>query len=205
MTKSKGIEKDLAAILVESGALTFGKFKLSSGKLSTYYLDLRVLPSRPQAFNRVIEAYSVAIKGVNGAVDMIGGVPTSGLTFATALAYSLAKPMIYVRDKKKSYGKSKKIEGVLTPGSNVILIDDLVTSGASIISAAEAIRDEGGLVKECIVLIDREEGAQKNLLRSSIRLHSISTISTIATQLHESGHIDRNKMSAILRETQGSN
>lgn len=204
MTKSKGIEKDLAAILVESGALTFGKFELSSGKMSSYYLDLRVLPSHPQAFSQVIEAYSVAINRVNGAVDLIGGVPTSGLTFASALAYALAKPLIYVRDKKKSYGKSKKIEGVLKPGSNVILIDDLVTSGSSIISAADAIRDEGGLVNECIVLIDREEGAQKNLLRSSIRLNSISTISTIATQLHESGHIDRNKMSAILKETQGS-
>jgi len=205
MTTSREIEKDLALILVESGALTFGKFKLSSGKMSTYYLDLRVLPSRPQAFSKVIEAYSLAIKRVQGAVDIIGGVPTSGLTYATALAYSLAKPLIYVRGERKSYGKSKKIEGFLKPGSNVILVDDLVTTGSSIISAAEAIRAEGGVVNECIVLIDREEGAQQNLLRSGIHLQPISSISAIATRLHESGHIDQRKKNAILRETQRSN
>ena len=173
--------------------------------MSTYYLDLRVLPSRPQAFSKVIEAYSLAIKRVQGAVDIIGGVPTSGLTYATALAYSLAKPLIYVRGERKSYGKWKKIEGFLKPGSNVILVDDLVTTGSSIISAAEAIRAEGGVVNECIVLIDREEGAQQNLLRSGIHLQPISSISAIATRLHESGHIDQRKKNAILRETQRSN
>ena len=95
------------------------------------------------------------------------------------------------------------VEGFLKPGSSVILIDDLVTTGSSIISAAEAIRAEGGVVKECIVLIDREGGAQHNLLRNDIRLHSIASISAIATRLHESGLIDRSKMDAILRESQG--
>lgn len=205
MTNSRGIEKDLAAILVESDALTFGKFKLSSGKMSKYYLDLRILPSHPQAFGKVVEAYSIILKRVHEAVDLIGGIPTSGLTFATALAYHLAKPLIYVRDNRKPYGKSKMVEGFLKPGSSVILIDDLVTTGSSIISAAEAIRAEGGVVKECIVLIDREGGAQHNLLRNDIRLHSIASISAIATRLHESGLIDRSKMDAILRESQGSN
>lgn len=205
MTKGGKIEIDLATILVKSRALTFGKFRLSSGKTSPYYLDLRVLPSRPQAFRKVIGAYSTAVKGVQGAVDLIGGIPTSGLTFATAIAYSLSKPLIYVRDNRKSYGKSKKIEGFLKPGSNVILIDDLVTTGGSIISAAEAIRAERGVVNDCIVLIDREEGAQQNLLRNGIHLHPISSISAIATRLHEMGHIDRRKVSAILRETVSSN
>ncbi|MFQ6010644.1 MAG: orotate phosphoribosyltransferase [Nitrososphaerales archaeon] len=201
MTNGEAIDKALAAVFVESEALTFGSFKLSGGRTSPYYLDLRVIPSFPNAFRMVIGAYSSATNRVHGTIDLIGGVPTSGLIFAAALAYSMEKPLIYVREKRKTYGKTREIEGVLKPGAKVILVDDLVTSGASIISAAKAIREEGGIVSDCIVLIDREEGARRNLLRNKIQMHAISSVTALATQLYEDGRLDRDKKDDILNQT----
>src|SRR5438309_10283395 len=88
----------IAVALVETGALQFGRFTLSSGKSSSYYIDLRRVPSFPKAYKKVVSAYRLLVREVGAAnFDAIAGIATSGLTFSSPLALSVSKPMVYVR------------------------------------------------------------------------------------------------------------
>ncbi len=184
--------RDLGRILVKMSAIQFGTFTLSSGKLSPYYIDLRIVPSFPDVFGKIVAAYIGAIKNLIGLdkVGAVGGVPTSGLTYATAVAYSMKKPLIYVREEKKTYGTAKKIEGVLQPGCNVVVLDDLITTGISLIKTIDVIRSEGGEVDQAVVLIDRMEGGREMLAEKGVRLNTITDMLELTDLLYDMEIID---------------
>ncbi|MFQ6135384.1 MAG: orotate phosphoribosyltransferase [Nitrososphaerales archaeon] len=184
--------RDLGRILVKTRAIQFGTFTLSSGKLSPYYIDLRIVPSFPDVFSKTVTAYMDAIKNLIGLdkVGAVGGVPTSGLTYATAVAYSIKKPLIYVREEKKTHGAAKKIEGVLKPGCNVVVLDDLITTGTSLIKTIDTIRSEGGEVDNVVVLIDRMEGGRERLAEKGVRLNTITDMRELADLLCDMEIID---------------
>ena len=196
-------EADLCRILLKTNALRFGVFKLTSGKLSPYYIDLRALPSYPESFKKVMEIYETLLKNAIGLekFDRISCVPTSGLLFASVLAYRVSKPILYTRKEKRTHGRERKIEGVLKPGDKIIILDDLITTGKSLIEAIEAIRTEGGIVKDAIVLIDRQEGGKENLNKKEVNLHSFMNIAKIANILHESNVIDEEKYNEIIKQS----
>jgi orotate phosphoribosyltransferase len=116
-TKRKLIE-ELARVLVKIKAVQFGTFTLSSGKLSSYYVDLRAVPSYPGAYKVVVDAYDQLIRKGLGTkkFDAIAGIPTAGLAFSSPLALQLGKPMVYARKEEKQYGRQRRIEGVIMPG-----------------------------------------------------------------------------------------
>ncbi|MEE9585759.1 MAG: orotate phosphoribosyltransferase [Nitrososphaerales archaeon] len=184
--------RDLGRILVKTSAIQFGTFTLSSGKLSPYYIDLRIVPSFPDVFGKTVTAYIGAIKNLIGLdkVGAVGGVPTSGLTYATAVAYSMKKPLIYVREEKKTHGTAKKIEGVLKPGCNVVVLDDLITTGMSLIKTIDVIRSEGGEVDQAVVLIDRMEGGKEMLAEKGVRLNTITDMLELTDLLYDMEIID---------------
>lgn len=194
--------KQIATFLVKSNALKFGVFKLSSGKESPYYIDLRILPSFPQYFKPAIEAYEDAIESKIGLdkFDYLCSVPTSGLVYASSLSYKLHKPFVYVRKEAKGYGTSKTIEGYLRSGAEVVVIDDVATTGNSIIDAVEAIRSNGGLVTNAVVLIDRLEGASDKLKQHNVKLVSVAKISDIARILFETGMIEEEVLMAVKKQ-----
>src|SRR3989304_5723332 len=101
---------DFCRVLVKTGALKFGLFTLSGGKLSPYYLDLRILPSFPDAFQKSVELLVENAKKIVG-VDKIAGIPTGGLPWASVLAFSLSKPLVYTRKDVKTHGRGRKEEG----------------------------------------------------------------------------------------------
>src|SRR5260370_3496958 len=121
----KLIEEELPKILIHSGALKFGMFTLSGGKLSPYYLDLRILPSFPDAFHTSIELLGKTARAVEG-IAKVAGIPTGGLPWASVLAYNLSKALVYVRKEVKRHGREEMGEGVLAPGGKVLLVDDVV-------------------------------------------------------------------------------
>ena len=191
--------EELGKVLVKTGALRFGTFTLSSRRMSSYYIDLRIVPSFPEIFNKTVDVFVEALKNMVGPtnIDAIGGIPTAGLTFATAVAYDLKKPLIYVRKEARKHGALKKVEGLLQPGWRVTILDDLITTGNSILKTAKAIKSEGGIVENALVLIDRMEGGKERLATFQIKLKTLAKITEIADLLYDKDIIDVDQRMAI--------
>lgn len=193
---------ELCRVLNKIGAIKFGTFKLTSGKTSPYYIDLRIVPSFPDAFKRVCDAYVKLLKvelGKEG-FDRIAGIPTAGIPFASLIAYQLGKPFLYIRQRLRLHGRGRRIEGIIMPGDCVLLVDDLVTTGRSLRKAAKAIRAEGGIVNHALVLLDREEGGKQKLAEDNISLHYLLTAREAAEKLYEVGAIDDEQLKTILKQ-----
>lgn len=199
---SGDLEAELCRVIVKTGATKFGLFKLSSGKLSPYYIDLRMVPGDPKGLGTAIEIYEKMARssiGI-GSFDRVAGVPTAGVPYASILAYQITKPFLYVRREAKSHGGERRIEGQLLPGDRVVLVDDLITTGKNTLQAAEAIRAEGGQVQHALVLIDRQEGGEAALAQAGLKLCAFTTISKIAQRLRESGVIEDEQYEAIIAQ-----
>lgn len=167
-------------VLLKKEALKKGEFVLSSGKKSSYYLDGRVITLTPEGAFLVASIILELIKGRE--VDAIGG-PTLGadpiVGAVAALSHIKQIPLktFIVRKTAKEHGAGRQIEGpALAKDSKAILVDDVATTGSSLIEAKQALEKEGIKVKTAIVIVDREEGASRNLADAGLKLESIFTI-----------------------------
>jgi orotate phosphoribosyltransferase len=201
-TASLTQKERMANILFKIDAVKFGVFKLSTGKASPYYIDLRVIPSFPDAFHEICESYAQYITSEIGVkkFDRIAAIPLAGIPFASQIAYNLKKPFLYVRKDIQLQGRERRVEGVLVSGDKVLLIDDLLTTGLTLKKASDAVRAEGGVVTEAVVFLDREEGGRQVLEKSGIKLHSLLKISEMANTLYEIGAIDEENLKTILKQ-----
>ena len=192
----------MANILVKSDAIKFGVYKLTSGKASPYYIDLRIIPSFPDAFREICNFYSEYITNQIGIknFDRIAAIPLAGIPFASQVAYNLKKPFLYMRKGIRMHGRKRRVEGILVSGDKVLLIDDLLTTGLTLKKASDAVRAEGGVVTEAVVFIDRNEGGRQLLLKNGIKLHALMQISEIARTLHEMGAIDEESLKTIIKQ-----
>ncbi len=194
----------LADVLFRIGALRFGKFTLSSGKESSYYLDLRVIPSSPEAYSVAIDAYRETVGKIGeDSFDVVAGVATAGVTISSPLAYLLKKPMVYVRKEEKGYGLGKQVEGAVNPGWRAVVIDDLATTGGSIVAAVEALRKAGCVVKEAAVLVDRMEGGKQNLAKVGVRLSPFVEVSELAGILYQGRKVTKGDYERVLKQIGG--
>ena len=193
---------ELAKILHKIDALKFGVFKLTSGKVSPYYIDLRIVTSFPDAFRQICDFYGESITSQVGLknFDRIAGVPIAGIPFASQIAYNLKKPFLYVRKGVRLHGRQRRVEGILVSGDRVLLVDDLVTTGLTLKKAAKAVTAEGGIVKEAVALLDREEGGKEKLAKNGIQLHALLKISEVANTLYEIGAIDEESLKTIMKQ-----
>jgi orotate phosphoribosyltransferase len=192
----------VAKILNNIDALKFGVFKLSSGKASPYYVDLRIVPSFPDAFREICDFYVEYITNHLGlkTFDRVAGVPLAGIPFASQIAYNLRKPFLYVRKGTRRHGRQRRVEGILVSGDRVLLVDDLVTTGLNLKKAINAIRAEGGVVKEVVALLDREEGGKEKLEKSGVKIHTLLQMREVANTLYEMGAIDETNLKIILKQ-----
>jgi len=199
---SESVRVEICKILDRLGAFKFGAFRLASGKMSPYYIDLRIVPSFPDAFREVCGAYAGFIRdrvGVKG-FERVAGIPVAGIPFGVLVAYDLKKPFLYTRRGVRRHGRERRIEGVIAPGDRVLLVDDLVTTGLSLQRAAKTIVAEGGLVSDAVVLLDRQEGGMERLAKSGVAVHALLSISDVASTLHELGSLDEEQLRTILRQ-----
>ena len=192
----------MAKILNKIDALKFGVFKLSSGKASPYYVDLRIVPSFPDAFREICDFYVEYITSQVGlkTFDRVAGVPLAGIPFASQIAYNLRKPFLYVRKGARRHGRQRRVEGILVSGDRVLLVDDLVTTGLNLKKAINAIRAEGGVVTEVVALLDREEGGKEKLEKSGVKIHTLLQMREVADTLYEIGAIDEANLETILKQ-----
>lgn len=200
MTESK--KREMAKVLNKIGALQFGIFKLTSGKISPYYVDLRIIPSFPDIFQDVCHSCAQVITSEVGTenFDRIAGIPIAGIPFASQIAFALKKPFLYSRQATKQHGRERRVEGILVSGDRVLIVDDLVTTGLTIQKAAEAVRAEGGVVTDAVAFLDREEGGKEKLAKDGVKLHVLLKISEIANVLYEMGAIDEENLKIIKKQ-----
>ena len=177
--------KEFATFLYEKKIIRFGDFTLASGKKSPYYIDLRLVPSFPHEYRKMIKelqnliAEDVGFENFHSLVS----VPTGGLVVAASLATEIVKPLIYVRKQVKEYGTGKTVEGVTCQDMKLLMIEDVVTSGGSVINAIKSIREEKMIVTDAYAVVDRMEGATQALQVDGVKLHSLLTINDITQSL----------------------
>ena len=179
--------KEFATFLYEKKIIRFGDFTLASGKKSPYYIDLRLVPSFPHEYRKMIKELQNLIADDVGFENFhsLVSVPTGGLIVAASLATEIVKPLIYVRKQAKEHGTGKAVEGVTCQDMKLLMIEDVVTSGGSVINAIKSIKEEKMIVKDAYAVVDRMEGATQALQDEGIKLHSLLTINDITQSLFE--------------------
>ena len=189
--------QSLVVGLARLAAIKFGDFTLASGAQSPFYIDLRLLVSQPALLAGAASAYVTLLAGLP--CDLIAGVPYAALPIATAMALESGMPLVYLRKEVKAHGLGKAIEGVWQPGERVVIIEDLITSGGSVLQTAHQLRAAGLIVEHAIVLIDRQQGGVENLAAAGITVHSVFKLSEMLEMLVQAGELEAAKQQAVLR------
>jgi len=191
--------KEFATFLHRNGIIKFGDFTLASGKKSSYYVDLRLVPSYPQEFRKMVKYLENDITQNIGLdeFDSIVSVPTGGLIIASALAIEIVKPLIYVRSKPKNYGTLKSVEGKIHEGMKVVMIDDVATTGGSVVNAIKSLKEVNVIIKDAYVIVNRMEGANEALSELGVKMHSILNILQITESLYEQKLVDESVLEKV--------
>ena len=165
----------LASRIRESAYLE-GDFTLRSGRKSNYYLDKYLFETQPD----ILQALGRELAGhVGEETDRIAGAELGGVPLAASAAMACGKPFILVRNKKKDYGTSKLLEGVLEEGDRILLVEDVVTTGGQLIEAARTLVDAGAVIERIVAVIDRQEGAREAIESAGFEFHSLLTVADI--------------------------
>ncbi|GFN39270.1 MAG: orotate phosphoribosyltransferase [Thaumarchaeota archaeon] len=195
--------KEFATFLHQNGAIKFGDFTLTSGKKSSYYIDLRIVPSFPHQFRKMIKSLQNLVSENIGFdnFDCLASVPTSGLVIASALALEIVKPLIYVRNKPKEHGTGKAIEGKLRKDMRVVLVDDVATTGISLVNTIKTLREAGAIVTDACVIINRFEGSTDLLNKENVKLHEITNVIEITNLLNKENLVDHQTIELVKKQT----
>lgn len=184
-------------------AVKFGEFTLKSGIISPIYIDLRLTTSYPKILNTIAEIIWDKIQHLS--FDMLCGVPYTAIPFTSIIAVAHNIPMVMCRKELKSHGTKKIVEGYFQAGQTCLIVEDLITSGASILETATSLKESGLIVKDTVVLIDREQNGKKLLAQQNYNLHSVFTLGKMLEILQESANIEMataNKIENFIQQNQ---
>ncbi len=168
------LKERFLASLISTGCFKLGEFTLKSGKKSPFYIDLRRLVSDPAALSLSAEAYACAADGIG--YDRIAGIPAAGLPLATAASLRIGRPMVWPRMPVKEHGTGNTVEGDYKAGDRLLLLDDLITTGASKLEAAEILRGQGLVVEDLVVLVERGRQGRRDMEAAGIRLRAFAHV-----------------------------
>jgi len=168
---------ELADGLLEAGCIKFGEFTLKSGLKSPIYIDLRRIISHPHLLEQVAAAYLPILRTLS--FVRLAALPYAAIPIATAISLAGNYPMIYPRKEAKDYGTKADIEGDYQAGETVVVIDDLATTGGSKFEVIQKLTSAGLVVKDVVVLIDRQSGAKESLARARYSMHAVLTITQL--------------------------
>jgi orotate phosphoribosyltransferase len=170
-------KKELIAALKACGAVRYGDFTLASGKKSKYYIDIKKASTDPKTLKLIARQAALRVKEMD--VDTVTGVELGGVPLATAVSMETELPLLIVRKAVKDYGTKSRFVGDIKPGDKLVMLEDVTTSGGSVIDAIEIVKETGAEVRYVICVVDREEGAKENLKEISTELLPLVTASDL--------------------------
>jgi len=201
-TSVPGIE--VARLLLDIKAVNFRPeepYMLTAGWASPVYIDCRWVVSFLDARRRIIKlAGEMLSENIDmSSVDMLAGGETAGIPYSSWLSEELSKPMLYVRKKPKGFGRNAQIEGSMSEGAKVILVEDLATDGGSKINFVEALRGAGADVEDIFVVFfyGAFPGAEETFRDMGVRLHALATWNDVLAAATEGNNFPEKTLSAV--------
>lgn len=182
--------------LFKIGAIKFGSFKLKSGMISPVYIDLRVLVSYPKILKNVAKVYLEILDKLN--FHQMIAVPYTALPIVAVISFYNNKPWIYTRKEVKDYGTKEAYEGSFEKGEIGVLVDDMITTGGSKIESINLLKNSGLVIKDVVVLFDREQGGKEFLASNGLKLHYAFTLKQWLKVLFEKKKISQEKYQEVI-------
>lgn len=184
--------------LFDLGCLLFGRYVQASGQVFDYYIDLRRIISDPNLFHRVLHAYGQLLEGL--VFDRIAGIPYGALPTATGLSLQLHRPLIYPRKEVKAHGARRLIEGDFLEGETVVVVDDILITGGSVLEGIAKLETSGLTVHDVVVFIDHGGEARSRLAQAGYRSHAVLDIGRITRVLRAAGRLDAGQAALLPSE-----
>jgi len=166
---------NLIELLKECGAIKFGRFVLTSGAISDYYIDIKKASTNPI----VLKQIAIEMAKYSEGYDILAGMELGAVPLVVALSLETNIPYVIIRKEKREHGTGKQIEGGDVKDKRVLIIEDVTTSGGSVIKSINAIRKNHGKVNEVLVVVDRESGAEKKLQNLAVNFIPLLSVSDI--------------------------
>jgi orotate phosphoribosyltransferase len=191
----------VAGALYRSGCLKFGSFRIKSGALSPYYIDLACLLSSPKELRNIAEiaADTIGQIMVSERIDKLASIELKGALILSSIVCKVNLPCVVVRKEEKAYGVTGRIAGAeVAQGENILFFDDVVSEGLSKLEGIKPLEELGAHVKHLMVVVDREQGGRENLEKLGYKVHALAKISEIVDALCKSEKISREQADAVL-------
>ena len=168
-------KEELTILLKECGAIQFGRFVLTSGAISEYYIDIKKASTNPKILKKVAEAMAKYTEGY----DLLAGMELGAVPLVVALSLETNIPYVIIRKEKRGHGTGKQIEGGNVKGKKVLVIEDVTTSGGSVLKTINILRENQGIANEVLAVVDRESGAKEKLQSINTNFIPLLSVSDI--------------------------
>ncbi|MDI6691114.1 MAG: phosphoribosyltransferase family protein [Candidatus Bathyarchaeota archaeon] len=195
------IASKVAFALYNSGCLKFGTFKIKSGAISPYYIDLACLLSSPKDLGTIADAVAETIRRIIASekVDKLASIELKGALILPSIASRVNLPCVVMRKEEKSYGVTGRIAGAnVEKGESIIFFDDVLSEGLSKLEGIKPLKEMGAYIKHVVVVVDREQGGKQNLEKSGYAVHTLTSVSKMVDSLYKSGAVSKEQADAVL-------
>ena len=195
------IVSEVADALYHSGCLKFGSFRIKSGALSPYYIDLACLLSSPKDLRALVEVTANEIKrlAASDRIDKLASIELKGALLLASIGCQTNLPCTIVRKEEKTYGATGRVAGAdIIEGEHVLFFDDVVSEGLSKLEGIKPLEQLGAHVENVMVVVDREQGGKENLEKVGYKVHALAKISELVNSLLQSKNISNKHAEDVL-------
>jgi orotate phosphoribosyltransferase len=172
-----GDPSSVRRLLLAAGAVRFGRFVLTSGQESDVYVDIKQVSTRPERLRPIAEALAARVRDET----LLAGMELGAVPLLVAVSLVTGRPYVIVRKPGRAHGTERRLEGEVPPGATTFLVEDVTTTGGSLLDAVEVLRRAGARVERAVSVVDREQGAEEKLAAAGVRLESLARLSELRT------------------------